>query len=208
MNEFLVSVFCIAGCCDSCLFENFLIIENATAYNCDRDTVYFVLIQPSVRIFHFFFYRINISIGKEVSGEIGFVNLRDHHDVAPVTALKTKMYYYEGTYLMDYLNHLNFRQQFLSSVHTRKMVNIEYTPDFPNNYHYEKELLSPLSPESFLYLLGGGSIHTDSPLAFRFPSMDCHLLLLTTMGSGRITTPGGSEGRGKKNTAYHGFFHP
>ena len=28
--------------------------------------------------------------------------------------------------------------------------------------------------------------------------MDCHLLLLTTMGSGRITTPGGSEGRGKK----------
>lgn len=157
-----------------------------------------------------FFYRINISIGKEVSGEVGFVNLRDHHDVAPVTALKTKMYYYEGTYLMDYLNHLNFRQQFLSSVHTRKMVNIEYTPDFliPNNYHYEKELLSPLSPESFLYLLGGGSIHTDSPLAFRFPSMDCHLLLLTTMGSGRITTPGGSEGRGKKNTAYHEFFHP
>jgi len=76
----------------------------------------------------------------------------------------------------------------------------EYTPDFliPNNYHYEKELFSPLSPESFLYLLGGGSIHTDSPLAFRFPSMDCHLLLLTTMGSGRITTPGGSEGRGKK----------
>ena len=55
------------------------------------------------------------------------------------------------------------------------MVNIEYTPDFliPNNYHYEKELLSPLSPESFLYLLGGGSIHTDSPLAFRFSSMDC-----------------------------------
>ena len=105
------------------------------------------------------------------------------------------MYYYEGTYFMDYLNHLNFRQQFLSSVHTRKMVNIEYTPDFliPNNYHYEKELLSPLSPESFLYLLGGGSIHTDSPLAFRFSSMDCHLLLLTTMGSGRITTPGGSE---------------
>lgn len=93
---------------------------------------------------------------------------------------------------MDYLN---FRQQFLSSVHTRKMVNIEYTPDFliPNNYHYEKELLSPISPESFLYLLGGGSIHTDSPLAFRFSSMDCHLLLLTTMGSGRITTPGGSE---------------
>ena len=86
----------------------------------------------------------------------------------------------------------------------------EYTPDFliPNNYHSEKELFSPLSPESFLYLLGGGSIHTDSPLAFRFPSMDCHLLLLTTMGSGRITTPGGSEGRGKKNTAYHGFFHP
>ena len=105
------------------------------------------------------------------------------------------MYYYEGTYLMDYLNHLNFRQQFLSNVHTRKMVNIEYTPDFliPNNYHYEKELLSPLSPESFLYLLGGGSIHTDSPLAFRFSSMNCHLLLLTTMGSGRITTPGGSE---------------
>lgn len=93
---------------------------------------------------------------------------------------------------MDYLN---FRQQFLSNVHTRKMVNIEYTPDFliPNNYHYEKELLSPLSPESFLYLLGGGSIHTDSPLTFRFSSMDCHLLLLTTMGSGRITTPGGSE---------------
>lgn len=120
------------------------------------------------------------------------------------------MYYYEGTYLMDYLNHLNFRQQFLSNVHTRKMVNIEYTPDFliPNNYHYEKELLSPLPPESFLYLLGGGSIHTDSPLAFRFSSMDCHLLLLTTMGSGRITTPGGSEERGKKNTAYHGFFHP
>ena len=121
-----------------------------------------------------------------------------------------RMYYYERTYLMNSLDHLNFKQQFLSNVHTRKMASIEYTPDFliPNNYHYEKELLSPLSPESFLYLLGGGSIHTDSPLAFRFSSMDCHLLLLTTMGSGRITTPGGSEGRGKKNTAYHGFFHP
>ena len=96
---------------------------------------------------------------------------------------------------MNSLDHLNFKQQFLSNVHTRKMASIEYTPDFliPNSYHYEKELLSPLSPESFLYLLGGGSIHTDSPLAFRFSSMNCHLLLLTTMGSGRITTPGGSE---------------
>ena len=110
------------------------------------------------------------------------------------------MYYYEGTYLMDYLNHLNFRQQFLSSVHTRKMVNIEYTPDFliPNNYHYEKELLSPLSPESFcIFWVVEVSIPT-LPWHFVFSSMDCHLLLLTTMGSGRITTPGGSEGRGKK----------
>ncbi len=93
------------------LFENFLIIENATAYNYDRDTVYFVLIQPSVRIFPSFFTD-STSIGKEVSEEVWICQPPDYHDVAQVTALKTKMYYYEGTYLMDYLNHLNFGSNF------------------------------------------------------------------------------------------------
>ncbi len=93
---------------------------------------------------------------------------------------------------MDYLN---FKQFFYSCVRTRKMANIEYTPDFliPNRYYYEEASLSPLSPKDFLYLLGGGSIHADSPLSFCFSSMDCHLLLLTTMGSGRITTSGHRE---------------
>lgn len=96
---------------------------------------------------------------------------------------------------MDHLNYLNFKQQFHSSVHIRKMANLEYTPDFllPNSYHYENDLLSPLSPEDFLHLLGGGSIYADFPLSFRFSSMDCHILLLTTMGSGRITTSGKKE---------------
>ena len=89
-----------------------------------------------------------------------------------------------------------------------KLVKDEETTVTREFFHSFKQNFLQSLPESFLYLLGGGSIHTDSPLAFRFPSMDCHLLLLTTMGSGRITTPGGSEGRGKKNTAYHGFFHP
>lgn len=93
------------------------------------------------------------------------------------------------------MDHLNFKQVFHSCVHTRKMANIEYTPDFliPNSYHYEEDQLLPLCPEDFLYLLGGGSIHADSPLSFRFSSMDCHLLLLTSMGSGRITTSGHRE---------------
>lgn len=96
---------------------------------------------------------------------------------------------------MDHLNYLNFKQQFHSCVHTRKMANIEYTPDFliPNSYQYKKELLSPLSPDDFLHLLSGGSIHANSPLSFRFSSMSCHLLLMTTLGSGRITTSGGRE---------------
>lgn len=96
---------------------------------------------------------------------------------------------------MDHLNHLNFKQQFHVCVHTRKMANIEYTPDFliPNSYQYKEELLSPLSPDDFLHLLSGGSIHADSPLSFRFSSMSCHLLLMTTLGSGRITTSGGRE---------------
>lgn len=96
---------------------------------------------------------------------------------------------------MDHLNYLNFKQNFLSSVHIRKMANLEYTPDLllPNSYHYESDLLSPLSPEDFLHLLGGGSIYTDFPLSFRFSPMNCHLLLLTTMGSGRIITSGGKE---------------
>ena len=76
--------------CDSCIFEYFLVVENSTAYYSDRNTVYFVLIQPSVRIFYFFLYGINISIREEICGKIRFVNLRDHHDVAPVTTLKTK----------------------------------------------------------------------------------------------------------------------
>ena len=135
--------------------------------------------------------------------------LRDHHDVAPVTALKTKMYYYEGTYLMDYLNHLNFRQQFLSSVHTRKMVNIEYTPDFliPNNYHYEKSCFPLSHRKAFCIFWVVESTHTDSSpgISFSFHGLPI-CSFFTTMGSGRITTPGGSEGRGKKNTASHADF--
>ena len=93
------------------------------------------------------------------------------------------------------MDHSDFRQTFQSCVHIRKMANIEYTPDFliPNSYHYEKKALEPFSPEDFLYLLGGGSIHADTPLSFRFSSMDCHLLLLTSTGSGRITTSGRRE---------------
>ena len=89
---------------------------------------------------------------------------------------------------MNHLNYQNFKQQFHANVHTRKMANIEYTPEFliPNNYHYEKE-------EDLLHLLGGGSIYADSPLSFRFSSMDCYLLLTTSMGSGRLTTSGGKE---------------
>lgn len=96
---------------------------------------------------------------------------------------------------MSYLNHLNFKQEFHFHVHTRKMANQEYSPEFliPNSYHYEETLLNPLSPEDFLHLLGGGSIYADFPLSFRFSSMDCQLLLMTTMGSGRITTSGGRE---------------
>ena len=93
------------------------------------------------------------------------------------------------------MDHSDFRQTFHACIHTRKMVNIEYTPDFliPNSYHYEKKALAPFSPEDFLYLLGGGSIHTDSPLSFRFSPMGCHLLLLTSMGSGRIISSGRRE---------------
>lgn len=96
---------------------------------------------------------------------------------------------------MNHLNHLNFKQEFRSHVHTRKMANLDYSPEFliPNSYHYEETLLNPLSPEDFLHLLGGGSIYADFPLSFRFSSMDCQLLLMTTMGSGRITTSGGRE---------------
>lgn len=93
------------------------------------------------------------------------------------------------------MNHSDFRQIFRSCVHIRKMANIEYTPDFliPNSYYYEEKFTFPLKSANFLHLLGGGSIHADSPLSFRFSSMDCHLLLLTTMGSGRIITSGHRE---------------
>lgn len=96
---------------------------------------------------------------------------------------------------MEPLNHSNFLEQFHSCVHIRKMANIEYTPGFliPNHYRYRESLISPFSPDDFLHLLGGGSIHTDSPLSFRFSPLDCHLLLLTTMGSGRIITSGRRE---------------
>lgn len=93
---------------------------------------------------------------------------------------------------MNYLNHSNFKQEFHSHVHTRKMANLEYSPEFliPNSYHYE---ISALSPEDFLHLLGGGSIYAVFPLSFRFSSMNCQLLLLTSMGTGRLTTSGGRE---------------
>lgn len=93
---------------------------------------------------------------------------------------------------MNYLNPSNFKQEFHSHVHTRKMANLEYSPEFliPNSYHYE---ISSLSPEDFLHLLGGGSIYADFPLSFHFTSMNCQLLLLTSMGTGRLTTSGGSE---------------
>ena len=89
----------------------------------------------------------------------------------------------------------NFKESFLSSVHNRKMINIEYSAEFliPNIYRYQDLPETVFSISDFLHLLGGGNIHADSPFAFHFSPMKCALLLYTDSGVGRITTSTGTE---------------
>ena len=89
----------------------------------------------------------------------------------------------------------NFKETFLSSIHNRKMVNIEYTAEFllPNIYSYPESDISEPNLSGFLHLLGGGNLNADSPFAFQFSPMKCGMLLYTDTGVGRITTAGGTE---------------
>ena len=93
------------------------------------------------------------------------------------------------------MNVVNFKENFLSSIQNRKMVNIEYSAEFllPNIYNYREYPDEALSVSNFLHLLGGGNLNADSPFTFRFSPMKCGLLLYTDSGVGRITTSGGSE---------------
>ncbi len=90
---------------------------------------------------------------------------------------------------------VNFKEIFLSSIHIRKMVNIEYSAEFllPNIYNYHELPDETLSVSDFLHLLGGGNLNADSPFTFHFSPMKCGLLLYTDSGVGRITTSGGTE---------------
>ena len=78
----------------------------------------------------------------------------------------------------------NFKENFLSSAHNRKMVNIEYSAEFliPNIYRYQDLPETVFSISDFLHLLGGGNIHADSPFTFHFSPMKCALLLYTDSG--------------------------
>lgn len=93
------------------------------------------------------------------------------------------------------MNTVNFKEIFLSSIHNRKMVNIEYSAEFllPNIYRYSPLPEPALSVSDFLHLLGGGNLNADSPFAFHFSPIECGLLLYTDSGVGRITTTGGTE---------------
>lgn len=93
------------------------------------------------------------------------------------------------------MNTVNFKEKFLSSIHSRKMVNIEYSAEFllPNVYRYHDIQETDLRTSDFLHLLGGGNLNADFPFAFHFSPVECGLLLYTDSGVGRITTSGGTE---------------
>ncbi len=93
------------------------------------------------------------------------------------------------------MNNLNFRNLILSSIHNRKMVNLEYSAEFllPNTYDYQKLSEAAFNISDFLHLLGGGNLKANSPFAFQFSPLKCGLLLYTDCGVGRIITNGGTE---------------
>lgn len=82
----------------------------------------------------------------------------------------------------------NFKESFLSSVHNRKMINIEYSAEFliPNIYRYQDLPETVFSISDFLHLLGGGNIHADSPFAFHFSPMNAHFCSIQTVESDEL----------------------
>ena len=68
------------------------------------------------------------------------------------------------------MNTENFKEKFLSSIRSRKMVNIEYSAEFllPNVYRYHDIPETDLRTSDFLHLLGGGNSMRTFHLLFIF----------------------------------------
>lgn len=101
---------------------------------------------------------------------------------------------------------MSFQESFLRAIRVNRMAALSPAPTFliPNLYHYSPQESLP----GFLRLLGGGAIHTDTPVSFSFSPMDCHLLLLTKSGGGRIAACGSSITLTDGQLLYFNCRHP
>ena len=80
-----------------------------------------------------------------------------------------------------------------------------YTPGIkpmkliPNQYSYRYLPFSETECDSFLHLLAGGRPSINSPFSFSFLPLECHMLLYTESGSGKLSYAGVSTALKKQH---------
>ena len=81
---------CFRKLCNTGLLEYCLVIEHTLCSSCGRNAIYSPVILLGARETDLPFHCLQIAVGHEIVPEFLSVNCRDHHDIAPFTALQTK----------------------------------------------------------------------------------------------------------------------
>ena len=78
---------CLRCLCHSGLCEDSLVVYNTLCITGRRNTVYQSVVIPGICELDLSFHLIECAVRQEILAQVCLVNCRDHHDVAPVTAL-------------------------------------------------------------------------------------------------------------------------
>lgn len=90
---------------------------------------------------------------------------------------------------------MNFYDAYQQSAKSNKMADMEFNPQLliPNTYKYaENDHMQDnyQSSVDFLHLLAGGNVMDNQIFSFSFLPIDCHVILYTYSGGGRICAAG------------------
>lgn len=84
---------------------------------------------------------------------------------------------------------MNFYEMYMDSISIRKNTSNEDNPGIliSNLYSYKNLPISHAQQSSFLHLLASGNLFCENLFSFSFRSMNCCMLLYTTIGSGTLS---------------------